>query len=172
MSGELLEEPSGLLASSFAGFEWDALRGYAATFASFTPGQFLVVDARHPNDEDAAGMAPYIQIINMGPDEYVIEVPGNNLLAPPFLLTDRQEDVLGHLGFAAPHPDCMYPDGENMWRCVFEFADVPAAAAICVLVLAEVFALPVVIGARVLDSGSVVAGVGPCLHALDRHGPG
>ena len=172
MSRELLEESSGRLASLFSGFEWDALRGYAATFASFTPGQFLVVDARHPNDEHAAGMAPYIQVINMGPDEYVIEVPGNDSLTPPFLLTDRQEDVLGRLGFASPHPDCTYPDGENMWRCIFEFADVPAAAAICVLVLAEVFALPVVVGARVLDSGSVVAGVGPCLHALDWHGPG
>ena len=172
MSRETLEESSGLLASLFTGFELDALRGYAATFASFTPGQFLVVDAHHPNDEHAAGMAPYLQVIHMGPDEYVIEVPGNNILAPPFLLTTRQEDVLGRLGFVAPHPDGKYPDGQNMWRCVFEFADVPAAAAIFVLVLAEVFALPTVIGARVLESGSVLSGVGPCLHALDWHGPG
>lgn len=172
MSRETLEDRSGMLASLFTGFEWDALRGYAATFASFAPGHFLVVDARHPNDEHLAGMAPYIQVINMGPDEYVIEVPGNNILVPPFLLTARQEELLGRLGFVAPHADCNYPDGENMWRCVFEFADVPAAAAICVLVLAEVFALPVVLGARVLDAGSVLSEAVPCLHALDWHGPG
>jgi len=168
----MLEGSLGLRASLFTGFEWDALRGYAATFAFFTPGQFLVVDARHPNDEHVAGFAPYIQVIHMGPDEYVMEVPGNNILVPPFALTSRQADMLGAFGFSAPYPDCDYPGGHNMWRHVFEFADIPRAAATLVSVLGDVFALPVAFGARVSDSGNVGPGADPCLHALDWHGPG
>lgn len=154
---------------TFGEVEVEWVRRYTATLALLLPGQFLIVETRHPELHGSPGMAPYFQVLNVDGSHYVLEVPGNDILAPPYQLTVPQTERLRALGLMPPHtdPECC-DGGEAMWRLRFPLVDVAKIAGLIVTLLGDVFALPHPAFGRVVAVGSMCDGTpDPCTCLLD-----
>lgn len=167
MSNETDVEPTVVDVPTWAPFdevELEWVRRWSATLSLLQPGQFFVADVRHPEHFGLEGMSPYFQVLLAGDTQFILEVPGNELLQDPYRLTERQCGLLSALGFTQPHSDSRAPDdAPAMWQLGFSLVDVGAVAGIVVTLIGEVFALPHPSFASVITVGSVFNESSPCV---------
>lgn len=142
-------------------------RIYTALLAALRPGEYVTLGLRHPLVDLAAGTPPSMVLWAPDDDAIVVEITGNAVLCGPMKLTGQQECQLETLGFARPGPSPWFPHGQDMWRLVGGFLDLPTLGALIVTVIAEVMHLAHPLFAPVCYAGSTEgSALQPCLHML------
>lgn len=145
-----------------------AMRGLIASIALLGTGQFLVLKTSPPYAQESDCV--WVAVVNYGHNLFLIEIPGNDVLAPSVELDAGSRNDLSDMGFVAPSGSMELVGRPDTWQYPFGLHTVVQAAELVVWVQEVVFELPHPILLSEIRGGTVLDdGVEPCLHDVVNH---